>query len=145
MPGFDVTIAGRTVIPNPFWGGILFPSIVFGALFLWPGLERRFTHDRSPHNLVDRPRDAPRRTAFATALLTCVFVVFMAGSADRAYVLLGWSYETQIEVYRVLVFVVPVAAFWTAQRVCRELLRNERVVQRRLEAEREARQEAAGA
>ena len=126
------------LIPNPFWGGVVFPSIVFGTLFLWPTLERRFARDRGPHNLVDRPRDAPRRTAFATALLAWVFVIFMAGSADRAYVLLGWSYETQIEVYRVLVFVVPVIAYWLARRVCRELLRNERVAQRRHDAEQEA-------
>src|SRR5690349_12235635 len=111
MPGFDVTIAGRTVIPNPFWGGVLFPSIVFGALFVWPALERRLTRDRHPHNLLDRPRDAPHRTGIATAILCWVFVIFMAGSADRAYVLLGWSYQTQIEVYRVLVFVAPVVAY----------------------------------
>jgi ubiquinol-cytochrome c reductase cytochrome b subunit len=144
MPGFDVTIAGRTVVPNPFWGGVLFPSFVFGTLFLWPTIERRFSRDRHPHNLVDRPRDAPRRTAFATALLAWVFVIFMAGSADRAYVLVGWSYETQIEVYRVLVFVVPVVAYWLARRICLELLRNERVARGRHEAELEAEQAARG-
>ncbi|HEY2869448.1 MAG TPA: hypothetical protein VGJ11_08055, partial [Gaiellales bacterium] len=144
MPGFDVTIAGRTVIPNPFWGGLLFPSIVFGALFLWPPLERRFTRDRHPHNLIDRPRDAPRRTGIATAILSWVFVIFMAGSADRAYVLMGWSYQTQIEVYRVLVFVVPVVAYWLARRICVELLRNEVVEERRQAAEMEAEQAAGG-
>jgi len=138
MPGFDVTIAGRTVIPNPFWGGVLFPSIVFGSLFLWPTVERRLSRDRAAHNLVDRPRDAPWRTAFASALLAWVLVVFMAGSADRAYVIFGWRYTTQIEVYRVLVFVVPVVAFWLAHRICKELLANERVVRRRHEAEVEA-------
>jgi ubiquinol-cytochrome c reductase cytochrome b subunit len=144
MPGFDVTIAGRTVVPNPFWGGVLFPAIVFGTLFLWPTVERRLTRDRRSHNLVDRPRDAPGRTAFATAILAWVFIIFAAGSADRAYVLMGWSYQTQIEVYRVLVFVVPVAAYWLARRVCIELLRNEQVVQRRHEAEQEAQQAGAG-
>ena len=139
MPGFDVTIAGRTVIPNPFWGGVLFPTIVFGSLVLWPTVERILSGDRKPHNLLDRPRDAPWRTAFATALLTWVFVIFLAGSADRAYVILGWSYETQIEVYRVLVFVVPVVAFWLAHRICVELLANDRIAERRHQAEAEAR------
>jgi len=144
MPGFDVTIAGRTVVPNPFWGGVLFPTIVFGALFLWPVLERRLARDRHPHNLLDRPRDAPWRTAFATALLAWVFVIFIAGSADRAYVLFGWSYQTQIEVYRVLVFVLPVSAFWLARRICAELLRNERVEASRHAAELEAEGVAGG-
>src|SRR5437588_2789001 len=45
MPGWDVVIANRTVIPNPFWGGVLFPGVVFTLLYLWPFLERRFSHD----------------------------------------------------------------------------------------------------
>jgi len=139
MPGFDITVAGRTLVPNPFWGGILFPTFVFGLLFLWPSLERLISGDRRTHNLLDRPRDAPWRTAFATAVLTWLFVIFVAGSADRAYVLLGWSYQTQIEVYRVLIFVLPVAAFWLARRICVELLRNEDVVRDREDAETEAR------
>ena len=68
-----------------------------------------------------------------------MFVIFLAGSADRAYVVLGWSYETQIEIYRVLVFVAPVAAFWLAHRICVELLANERIAERRRQAEAEAR------
>ena len=59
MPGFDVTIAGRTIVPNPFWGGVLFPTIVFGSLLLWPSVERRLSGDRRFHNLIDRQRDAP--------------------------------------------------------------------------------------
>jgi ubiquinol-cytochrome c reductase cytochrome b subunit len=138
MPGFDVTVAGRTVIPNPFWGGLLFPTVVFGLLFLWPTLDRWLSGDRRRHNLLDRPRDAPWRTAFATAFLTWVFLIFVAGSADRAYVLFGWSYQTQIELYRVLVFVAPVVAFWLARRICVELVRNEAVAERRHLAELEA-------
>ena len=38
---FDVVIAGRTVIPNPFFGGVLFPFAIFGLLYAWPVLERR--------------------------------------------------------------------------------------------------------
>jgi ubiquinol-cytochrome c reductase cytochrome b subunit len=139
MPGFDVTVGGYTLVPNPFWGGALFPTVVFGLLYLWPALDRMLSGDRRTHNLLDRPRDAPWRTAFATALLTWVFVIFMAGSADRAYVMLGWSYQTQIEIYRVLVFVAPVLAFWLAHRICSELLRNEDVARDREEAELEAR------
>jgi ubiquinol-cytochrome c reductase cytochrome b subunit len=144
MPSFDVVIAGRTLVPNPFWGGALLPTAVFGGLFVWPALERRFTRDRHPHNLLDRPRDAPRRTAFATAVLTFLFIVFVAGSADRAYVLMGWSYATQIDVYRVGVFVVPVVSYWLAHRICVELLRNERVEASRHAAELEAEQAAGG-
>ena len=64
---------------------------------------------------------------------------FLAGSADRAYVLFGWSYETQLQIYRVLVFVLPPVVFWLTLKVCDELRRNEEVSRRRREAEAEAR------
>ena len=37
MPSFDVTIGHFTLIPNPFWGGILFPLVVLGVLAAFPG------------------------------------------------------------------------------------------------------------
>src|ERR687886_357620 len=59
MPGFDVTIGSYTLVPNPFWGGALFPLVVFCVLLFFPWIERRFTRDRRPHNVLDRPRDNP--------------------------------------------------------------------------------------
>src|SRR5207248_10166443 len=91
VPNFDVTIAGCTLVPNPFWGGVAFPGIVFGILLLWPSLERRLTSDQAFHNLLDRPRDAPWRTAIGMAMVTWVLTVFLAGSADRVYVTFGIS------------------------------------------------------
>ena len=134
IPSFDVTIGDYTLIPNPFWGGVLFPLIVFGILFAWPALERRFTGDYGFHNLLDRPRDAPMRTAAGAALFTWVFVIFLAGASDRVDVLLGLSYEWQIRVYRVLVFVGPVLAFFLTRRVCEELQRGEAVEEQRKRA-----------
>ena len=69
MPNWELVIAGRTVIPNPFWGGALFPLFVFAVLFAWPALERRITGDLRRHDLLDRPRDRPIRTAIGAAFL----------------------------------------------------------------------------
>jgi ubiquinol-cytochrome c reductase cytochrome b subunit len=121
VPGFDVVIADRTVIPNAFWGGALFPLLVFGFLFLWPAIERRVTGDVGWHNLLDRPRDAPWRTAIGTAFFTWVALVFLAGSADRIFLQLGFPYEWQVYAFRVGIFVVPVIAGWIAFQVAREL------------------------
>ena len=135
VPSFDVTIGGYTLVPNPFWGGAAFPTVVFGLLFLYPWLERRLSGDVAFHNLLDRPRDAPRRTAFGVAFFTWVFVVFLAGASDRVFIFLGISYAAQIWVYRVAVFVLPVVAFFVTRRVCLELQGLERVRRRRREAE----------
>jgi ubiquinol-cytochrome c reductase cytochrome b subunit len=118
-------------VPNPFWGGALFPMLVFGLLALWPWLERKLTGDIAFHNVLERPRDNPWRTAFGVAIVTWVFLIFMSGSADRADVLFGLDYATQIWVYRVVVWLVPVIAFLVTKRVCDELRAGERVARRR--------------
>ena len=139
VPGFDVTIAGYTLVPGPFWGGAAFPLVVFGFLYFWPWLERRFTGGVAFHNLLDRPRDAPVRTGIGVGIISWVFLVFLAGSADRVDVTFGLGYVPQIWFYRVAVWVLPglfgVAAWWA----CKGLRASERVVQERHEAEAEAR------
>jgi ubiquinol-cytochrome c reductase cytochrome b subunit len=140
MPGFDVTLGSYTLIANPFWGGILFPSVVMGAMFAWPRIERRLSGDRETHNLLDRPRAAPARTAFGAAFFAWVALIFIAGSADRTYVFLGASYTDQIWLYRGLVWVLPLAVFVVVRRVCRELQGSDRVRETREQAEQEARE-----
>jgi len=70
--------------------------VVFLLLYLAPWLERRLTGEYGFRNLLDRPRDAPWRTALGVALFTWVFVVFLAGASDRVFVSFGVSYEAQI-------------------------------------------------
>src|SRR5207244_8215272 len=63
VPSFDVTVGHYTLVPNPFWGGAGFPLLVFLILYLSPWLERRLTGEYGFRHLLDRPRDAPWRTA----------------------------------------------------------------------------------
>jgi ubiquinol-cytochrome c reductase cytochrome b subunit len=138
VPGFDVVIGSRTVVPNPFWGGALFPLVVMGLLLAWPWVERRVTGDRGVHNVLDRPRDAPWRTAIGAAVWTWVVLIFMAGSADRVFVWLGISYTFQIWAYRVAVFVLPVVVLLVTHRWCLALRRAEEIEDERERAEHEA-------
>jgi ubiquinol-cytochrome c reductase cytochrome b subunit len=141
MPSWDWTVGNYTLVPNPFWGGVAFPLVVFGFLYLWPWLERKLGGDRAVHNLLDRPRDAPRRTAIGVGVLLWVFLIFMAGASDRVFVFFGISYGWQIWVYRVAIFVAPPVAALIAHRVCVELREGERVEQGRERAIAEARAE----
>jgi ubiquinol-cytochrome c reductase cytochrome b subunit len=113
------------VVPNPFWGGVAFPLVVFGFLFAWPSIERRWSGDRAQHNLLDRPRDNPRRTAIGAALFTWVATIFFAGSADRAFVQFGVPYEGQLWAYRAASFLLPIAAYVLTRRVCERLRESE--------------------
>ena len=139
VPSFDLTIGHYTVVPNPFWGGALFPLLVLAMLALAPWAERRLTGDHGYHNVLDRPREAPGRTAFGAALLSWVSLVFFAGSADRVLVTFGVNYELQIWLYRVLAVVGPPIVFFLVRRICRELGRDERIEHDRELAEAEAR------
>ena len=114
---------------------MLFPLIVFGILFAWPALERRLTGDQAFHNLLDRPRDAPAAHRVRRRALHWVFVIFLAGASDRVFVLLGLSYQWQINVYRVLAFVGPVVAFFLTRHICRELQQSDVVEERRKRVE----------
>jgi ubiquinol-cytochrome c reductase cytochrome b subunit len=125
MPNFEPVIAGRTVIPNPFWGGALFPLVVFVVLYAWPALERRISGDRRPHNLIDRPRDNPTRTAIGAAFLSWVVIIFAVGSTDRIFYRLHVSYTAQIHFWRAGVWIVPIIIFFIVRSGARALKRSE--------------------
>lgn len=140
VPGFDVTIGEYTLVPNSFWGGALFPLVVFLVLGAYPWVEKRIRGERGFSNVLDRPRDRPGRTAFGAAFFSWVALVLFAGSADRVYVFLGIvDYVTQVWVYRAAVFVVPIVVYFVAKRVCKELERAERIEHASEQADAEAR------
>ena len=126
MPNFEPQFVAATLVPNPFWGGLLFPTLVFAFLYAWPVIERRRTGDYRRHELLERPRDNPTRTAVGAAVASWTFFVFIAGAFDRVYFRLEIPYEGQIWFGRIATFVVPVIVFFVTRRVCRELKRSER-------------------
>jgi len=122
MPAWEPRFGGHTWVPNPFWGGALFPLMCFLVLYLWPWFEQRFlTRDFRRHDLLDRPRDNPLRTAIGAGFFTWVFLVFVAGSADRILVAVGISYIGQVWFFRGLVIVAPFVVGRITLRICREL------------------------
>src|SRR6266508_2151977 len=74
-------------VSEMFWPAILFPGIAFGTLTLWPWIERRFNRDQAEHHLLDRPSDAPLRSAVGMAGLWVFFVMFLEGGNDILAVL----------------------------------------------------------
>jgi ubiquinol-cytochrome c reductase cytochrome b subunit len=139
MPSFDLVVGGYTLVPNPFWGGVALPLLVFGFLYLWPWLERRFTGDQAFHNLLDRPRDAPVRTGIGVGWVTFVVLIFFAGASDRVYVTFGLGYIPQIWFYRVAIWVLPALFGFVTWWACKELQAGETVLADRHEAEAQAR------
>jgi ubiquinol-cytochrome c reductase cytochrome b subunit len=127
MPNLEIHVFGHTLVPNPFFGGVLFPAIIFGLLYALPWIDRRFiSRSWSRHDLLDRPRDNPLRSALAAAVLCAVMVVFAAGSADRLFFQYGFGYEGSIWFFRGAFLILPVVVFALTRRACIELSRDER-------------------
>jgi ubiquinol-cytochrome c reductase cytochrome b subunit len=122
MPNWEPRFWGQTWIPNPFFGGVLFPGVVFTVLYAWPWFEQRFvTRDRRRHDLLDHPRDNPWRTAIGVAFFTWIFTIFAAGAADRLLLSVGFPYEGQVWFFRVACLGLPIVAGLAALRICRAL------------------------
>jgi ubiquinol-cytochrome c reductase cytochrome b subunit len=125
MPNWEIVIGGRTVVPEPFWGGAAFPLFVFGVLYAWPALERRVTRDSRRHDLLDRPRDHPNRTAIGAAFLSWVVIIFAVGATDRVFYRLHIDYVGEIHFWRAGVWILPIVVFFVTRSAARALARSD--------------------
>jgi len=109
------------MINNVIYSGVLVPGLIFGGLFLVPFIERRLTKDDREHHLLDRPRDAPRRTAAGVAATSFVAVLFLGGSQDVIAGTLDVAIESVTTVLQVLALIAPPISFYVTLRVCQVL------------------------
>lgn len=124
LPAWEIRAFDHT-IANPFFPGVLLPTLTFAGLYLWPFLERRFTKDDDAHNLLDRPRDRPVRTAIGAAALAFYAILFVAGGNDVLAALVQIAPETITNIFRFAVIVVPLAVFFLTRAICRSLSRSD--------------------
>jgi ubiquinol-cytochrome c reductase cytochrome b subunit len=123
FPGWETRV-GDYMIPNPFFPGVLLPTVAFGVLYVWPFLEAHFRHDHEPHHLLERPRDAPVRTAIGAGGIAGFAILFFAGSNDVLAATFELAPETVTRIFRVLVIVLPVLVFFVTRKICRDLGRS---------------------
>jgi ubiquinol-cytochrome c reductase cytochrome b subunit len=119
-PPFEPQLFGWR-LPEPFIPGVVVPGLFFTILAAWPFIERRITGDRELHNLLDRPRDNPMRSAVGAAGVMFMAILTLAGSNDLLAYLFQVSVEGMNAVMRVLLVLGPVLAGLLTHVVCREL------------------------
>jgi ubiquinol-cytochrome c reductase cytochrome b subunit len=105
-------------IANPFFPGILLPAIAFAVIYSWPWLDKRLFNDYDEHNLLDRPRDKPLRTAVGVAALFFFTDLTIASATDLIGNALQISFELLIEILQYGAFISPIVAGIVAYRVC---------------------------
>ncbi|WP_152190456.1 cytochrome bc1 complex cytochrome b subunit [Georgenia satyanarayanai] len=127
MPGFaEFTIFGYVLSLNVLIPGVVVPGILFTVLAVWPFLEAAVTKDRGEHHVLDRPRNAPVRTAVGVAVITAFMVLNVAGANDLVATHFELSLNGITWFLRIAFFVAPVFAFWLTKRICLSLQRRDR-------------------
>ena len=76
------------------------------------------TGDKREHHLLQRPRNAPTRTAFLAAMVTVYGLLWAAGGNDILATHFHWSLNSITYFMRAAVFVIPPIVFYVTRRWC---------------------------
>jgi ubiquinol-cytochrome c reductase cytochrome b subunit len=126
-PHWEVVWGGYTVSFN-----ILVPIVVLlgllGTVALYPFIEGWVTGDKREHHILDRPRNAPTRTAVGAALMTLYAALWGAASSDLMATHFKLSIDQVIHVMQFFAVIGPFIAFWITKRVCLGLQKKDREI-----------------
>jgi len=125
MPGWESHFWGHTWSWNIFIPVILMPTLSWLLVTILPFIESWITGDTREHHILQRPRNAPTRTAFFVSLMTWYAMFWIAGGNDLIAIKLHLSINQITHYLRVLVFVGPAIAFFITRRWCIALQRHD--------------------
>jgi len=125
MPAWEINFLGHTLSLSVLIPFIVPLTVILGGAALWPFFERWATGDRSWHNINDRPRNAPIRTATGMAAVVFYGVLWVEGANDVVADKLQIPLYTVTWISRVLIFVGPTVAFIVTRRICLGLQRQD--------------------
>ena len=123
IPAWETHLWGHTVSWNIVLPIMVAPMLMLTVVMLLPFIESWITGDKREHHLLQRPRNAPTRTAFMVALITFYGLAWTAGGNDIIAVKLHLSINQITYALRVLIFVGPMIAFLITRRWCISLQR----------------------
>jgi ubiquinol-cytochrome c reductase cytochrome b subunit len=125
MPAWESTFFGLTWSWNVFIPAVLLMGLLFTVLAAWPFVEQWITKDKRDHHILQRPRDAPIRTAFGVAGMTFYGLCWVGGGNDIIATQLGLDIYDITWFLRIAIFVGPVIAFIVTKRICISLQRHD--------------------
>ncbi len=125
MPGWETHIFGTTWSWNVMIPGQIAPFALFGLFLAYPFIEAWVSGDKREHHLLQRPRNAPTRTAFFAAMVTAYGLLWAAGGNDILAIIFNLSINQITYFMRVAIFIVPVLVFFLARRWCISLQRHD--------------------
>jgi len=108
FPGVNLHL-GSYLIPEVFFPAVVFPGLLIVVLYLYPFLEEALTRDRRSHNVLRISTQHPFNTALGCAVFSCLVLLEFAGADDVLAMASSGSVVALRLLFRVLVFVVPIA------------------------------------
>jgi ubiquinol-cytochrome c reductase cytochrome b subunit len=127
MPPWELYL-GRYTIPAAFWVALAMGAI-FTVLIAYPWIEKRLTKDTTArHNLLQRPRDVPVRTAIGAMAATTYLILTLMGANDVIAYKFNISLNATTWAGRIGILIAPPLAYFLAYRLCVGLQRSDRAV-----------------
>jgi ubiquinol-cytochrome c reductase cytochrome b subunit len=125
-PAWEFYPFGHTI--PAVMGVALLMGVVFGLLIAWPFLEKKFTGDDAHHNLLQRPRDVPVRTAIGAMAIAFYMVLTLAAMNDIIALKFDISLNATTWIGRIGMVVLPAVVYYLTYRWCVGLQRSDRAV-----------------
>ena len=125
-PPLESYIFGYTISWNILIPALIVPGILFTGMALYPFIESWITGDKREHHLLDRPRNAPNRTALGVMSITFMLVALINGGNDIIATTFDLTINQIMWFSRIGIFVLPPIAFVVTKRLCLSLQRADR-------------------
>jgi ubiquinol-cytochrome c reductase cytochrome b subunit len=123
----DVELLGVVL---PF--GVLIPLVVslafLAVVAAYPFIEKWVTADDREHHVLDRPRNAPTRTAIGAAGVMFYAVLWAGASTDLIATNFQMNLNQVLISMQILLIIGPVIAYWVTKRACLALQRKDREI-----------------
>ena len=127
FPPIEIRLWHHTISPV-FWPTVALPLVLGLLAASYPFLERRLTGDRGPHNLLQRPRDAPARTALGAMALSFWMVLNVGWADDILAEVCHLDIDTMVFLLRLALLLVPPVTFAVTYWMCLGLEEHDREV-----------------
>ena len=125
-PAWELYPFGHT-IGQSVWVALIMGA-VFMLLIIYPFLEKKFSKDNAHHNLLQRPRDAPVRTAIGAMAIAFYLVLTFACMNDIIALKFHISLNATTWIGRIGMVVLPAIVYYLTYRWCVGLQRSDRAV-----------------
>lgn len=126
IPAWESHWGSTTWTWSVFLPGVGLMGLLFLVLGAWPFIEAWLTGDKREHHILERPRNAPTRTAFGVAGITTFILFQLGGANDIIATRFSLSLNDVTIFLRIALFVLPVVTFLLTRAVCVGLQRADR-------------------